>query len=64
MSRPSAWLLIALCLGATTLLPSAVTGATRPAATLLAVGDIASCAVETDEQVADLVARAATAGAS
>ena len=32
-------------------------GATRPTATLLAVGDIASCAVETDEQVADLVAR-------
>ena len=44
MSRPSAWLLIALCLGATTLLPpSAAPGAARPTATLLAVGDIASC---------------------
>ena len=57
MSRPSAWLLIALCLGATALLPSAVRGATRPTATLLGVGDIASCDVETDERVADLVAR-------
>ena len=57
MSRPSAWLPIALCLVATTLLPSAVPGATRPTATLLAVGDVASCDVETDESVADLVAR-------
>ena len=57
MSRPSAWLPIALCLVATTLLPSAVPGATRPTATLLAVGDVASCEVETDERVAELVAR-------
>ena len=54
MSRPSAWLPIALCLVATTLFPSTVPGATRPTATLLAVGDVASCEVETDELVADL----------
>ncbi len=57
MSRPSAWLLIAVCLGATTLLASGASGAAGPTATLLAVGDIASCEVETDERVADLVAR-------
>ena len=57
MSRPSAWLLTALCLGATTLLASGASGASGPTATLLAVGDIASCEVETDERVADLVAR-------
>lgn len=57
MSRPSAWLLTALCLGATTLLASGASGASKPTATLLAVGDIASCEVETDERVADLVAR-------
>lgn len=57
MSRPSAWLLIALCLGATTLLASGASGASGPTATLLAVGDIASCEVENDERVADLVAK-------
>ena len=57
MSRPSAWLLIALCLGATTLLASGASGASRPTATLLAVGDIASCEVENDERVAELVAK-------
>ncbi len=37
--------------------PSAAPGPPRPTATLLAVGDVASCNDETDEQVAALVAR-------
>ncbi len=59
MSRPSAWLLAALCLAATTFAAAGALGATKPkpTATLLAVGDVASCEVEADERVADLVAR-------
>ena len=58
MSRPSAWLLISACVAAAGVaVPAAAPGPARPTATLLAVGDVASCNDDTDEQVAALVAR-------
>jgi calcineurin-like phosphoesterase family protein len=57
MSRPRSWLLIALCLGAAPLLAAGASGASPPTVTVLAVGDVASCEVESDERVAELVAR-------
>jgi hypothetical protein len=57
MSRRRAWLVvIAFAAAATVSVPAGTPGPARPA-TLLAVGDVASCNDETDEQVAALVAR-------
>jgi acid phosphatase type 7 len=58
MSRPSAWVVVAASVAAcAVLVPSAAPAPARQTATLLAVGDVASCNDETDELVAALVAR-------
>ena len=50
-------LLAAICLGLLALVGSTASAAPRPAPTLLAVGDVASCDSQGDERVAELVAR-------
>jgi hypothetical protein len=55
LAHPS--IILAICIVAALLPPSATAGRGPTAATLLAVGDIASCSWENDERVADLVAR-------
>ena len=58
MSAPRhARLLPAICLGVLALVGSTASAAPRPAPTLLAVGDVASCDSQGDERVAELVAR-------
>ena len=47
-------LLAAICLGGLALVGSTATAAPRPALTLLAVGDVASCDSQGDERVAEL----------
>src|SRR5262245_7489550 len=56
MSAPRR-LLAATCLGILALGLSSAAAAPRPAPTLLAVGDVASCDSQEDERVAALVAR-------
>ncbi len=50
-------LVAAICIGVLALVGSTASAAPRPAPTLLAVGDVASCDSEGDERVAELVAR-------